>query len=71
MGGSGSNAYAGAALITVKTPLVLQGSVNEIRVANPHMRLVLHLSDNTVPGISSPRATASITSIDRAGAWAW
>jgi hypothetical protein len=29
-----------------KTPLVMQGSVNEIRVANPHMQRVLHVSDN-------------------------
>ena len=34
-----------------KTPLVMQGSVNEIRVANPHMRLVLHVSDNRPRGL--------------------
>jgi len=48
----------------------MQGSVNEIRVANPHMRLVLHVSDNNGPGFSSSRATASITSTDGlAGTW--
>jgi hypothetical protein len=35
-----------AAPYDFKTPLVLQGSVNEIHVANPHMRLVLHVSHN-------------------------
>jgi len=59
-----------------RCPLRLQNTAyfavqrNEIRVAIPHMRLVLHVSDNTGSGYSSSRATATITSIDgRPGAW--
>jgi hypothetical protein len=51
MGGSGSNTYAGAAQNCFKTPLIVHGSVNEIRVANPHMRLVLHVPDNRPRGL--------------------
>ena len=38
-------AHHSAAQYDFKTPVVIQGSVKEIRVANPHMRLVLHVSD--------------------------
>lgn len=42
-------AHHSAAQYDFKTPVVLQGSVKEIRVANPHMRLVLHVSDDKGP----------------------
>jgi Family of unknown function (DUF6152) len=35
-----------AAQYDFKTPVVIKGSVKEIRVANPHMRLVLLVSDD-------------------------
>jgi hypothetical protein len=38
-----------AAQYDFKTPLVVRGSVKEIRVANPHIRLVLYGSDNKAP----------------------
>ena len=49
-----------------KTPLVMQGSVNEIRVANPHMRLVLHVPDNK--GLRDPELEGhSLNNIYRRG----
>ena len=38
-------AHDSAARYDFKTPVVIQGSVKEIRVANPHMRRVVHVSD--------------------------
>jgi hypothetical protein len=41
-----AQAHHSAAQYDFKTQVVLKGSVKEIRVANPHMRLVLHVSDD-------------------------
>jgi hypothetical protein len=40
-----AQAHHSAAQYDFKAPVVLKGSVKEIRVANPHMRLVLHVAD--------------------------
>ena len=41
-----AQAHHSAARYDRKTPVVIKGSVKEIRVANPHMRLVPHASDD-------------------------
>lgn len=38
--------HPSAAQYHFKTPAEMRGSVKEIRVANPHMRPVLHVTDN-------------------------
>jgi hypothetical protein len=38
-------AHHSAAQYDFKTPMVIKGTVKEIRVSNPHMRLVLHITD--------------------------